>query len=229
MSNTINSTDFLNQYSVKDQEKKDTKELGQDVFLELMITQMRNQDPLDPQKNSEFVAQLAQFSSVEGIDKLNTGLEGIAKTMNSYGASLQSSQALQASSMVGRTVKVETDTAYLTDDKDINGTVYLSSDATDVAMNIYNDKGVRVSDVSLGEQTAGEIAFSFNGKDAEGNRLPAGKYRFEVLAKNGYRSIQMPIALSANVDSVTIGKNGTYSLNVAGYGSVSINDVKEIL
>src|SRR5690349_8345506 len=87
---------------------KKSNELGQDAFLELMITQMKNQDPLSPQSNSEFVAQLAQFSSVQGIEKLNANF-------NSFSSGFQSNQALQASSLVGRSVSVESKTSILVD------------------------------------------------------------------------------------------------------------------
>ncbi|WP_277395290.1 flagellar hook capping FlgD N-terminal domain-containing protein, partial [Pseudomonas viridiflava] len=71
--------------------------LGKDAFLQLLVTQLKNQNPLDPQDNSAFVAQLAQFSSLEGITTLNDTVSGIAGNYNS-------SQALQASSLVGRSV-----------------------------------------------------------------------------------------------------------------------------
>jgi flagellar basal-body rod modification protein FlgD len=78
--------------------------LGKDAFLQLLVTQMKNQNPLDPQDNGEFVAQLAQFSSLEGIQSLNDSVNGIL-------TGIGSSQALQASSLVGRSVIVQTDKA----------------------------------------------------------------------------------------------------------------------
>ena len=75
--------------------------LGKDAFLQLLVTQLKNQNPLEPQDNGEFVAQLAQFSSLEGITTLNTTVGGLA---NNLAGSLSSSQALQASSLVGRSV-----------------------------------------------------------------------------------------------------------------------------
>ena len=80
------STGLLSDISVREKygtTDTETQELGQDVFLELMVTQMRNQNPLDPQDNSEFVAQLAQFSSVEGLDKLNNTMEGFVGSFQS--------------------------------------------------------------------------------------------------------------------------------------------------
>lgn len=222
--NTI-STGALSDLSqqVKHAATPKSNELGQDVFLELMITQMRNQNPLDPQDNSEFVAQLAQFSSVEGLDKLNTTTENMASMF-------QSSQALQASSMVGREVKVVTETARFDNGHPIQGTIDLPSSSNSVEMNIYNSAGELVGHEFLGAKAAGEIGFVWEGKDSNGDQLPAGNYRFEALASVGNGDIeQLTTALSANIDSVSVGGNGILTLNVAGVGPVSMSSVREIL
>ncbi len=199
-----------------------SNELGQDVFLELMITQMRNQNPLDPQDNSEFVAQLAQFSSVEGLDKLNTTTENMS-------AMFQSSQALQASSMVGRTVKVNTETAILQPGGAIEGTIDVPTSTNSLEMSVYNTAGQLVDHKYLGPQASGDISFAWSGMGDDGESLPAGTYRFEVLASTESGSEQLSTALSANIDSVSVGNNGILTLNVAGVGPVSMSNVKEIL
>lgn len=225
MDNNMISTGLVSELSVQSKQAKEPKsnELGQDVFLELMITQMQNQNPLDPQDNSEFVAQLAQFSSVEGLDKLNTTTENMAATF-------QSSQALQASSMVGRKVKVETESAKLEADGLVAGTVELPFSTNSLEMNIYNSAGELAARDFLGAKAAGDISFSWNGQNELAEDLPLGTYRFEVLATASDGS-KMPVTthMSANVDSVTVGKNGTLTLNVAGVGPVSMSSVKEIL
>lgn len=219
------STGLLSELSVREKQaenKKDTKELGQDVFLELMVTQMRNQNPLDPQENSEFVAQLAQFSSVEGIDKLNN-------TMNNFVGSFQSNQALQASSMVGRMVKVNTDVSYLPQNGIIAGTIDLPASTNDVKMTIADANGQLISEILMGPQEAGEIAFAWDGVDENGVQQPPGVYRFVVQANIDGEPQQLNTALSANVDSVTVGANGAISLNVAGVGAIAMSGVREIL
>src|SRR5574344_1054483 len=80
------------------------KDLGKNEFLELLVAQLNNQNPLDPQDNGEFVAQLAQFSTLEGIEKLNDSMGDII-------SSVQSSQTLQAASLVGKSVIIPTGTA----------------------------------------------------------------------------------------------------------------------
>jgi len=208
---------------VKHADEPKSNELGQDVFLELMITQMQNQNPLEPQSNSEFVAQLAQFSSVEGLDKLNDTTEDMS-------AMYQSSQALQASSMVGRQVTVATETAILSAGGFVQGAIELPASSSNVTMNVYNSAGELVASDSLGQRPAGDIAFAWNGQDDDDELLPAGTYRFEALASTADDEVvQLGTYLSANIDSVSINGNGVVSLNVAGVGPVSMSNVREIL
>ena len=100
--NSNPASSVLDQYSTSTKNAAGTKsnEMGQDEFLKLMIAELNNQNPLDPQDNGEFIAQLAQFSTVEGLDKLNNTTETMSDGM-------RSSQALQASSLVGQSVIVE--------------------------------------------------------------------------------------------------------------------------
>ena len=219
------STGLLSELSAREKyapANTEKQELGQDVFLELMVTQMRNQNPLDPQDNSEFVAQLAQFSSVEGLDKLNNTMEGFV-------GSFQSNQALQASALVGRSVKVDSDTSYLAAAGRVAGTIELPQTTDDLRIVVYDSVGTRVAEEQMGSQSAGSLPFSWNGSNGQGGQLPPGYYRFEVLAKIDGSQTQIGTSLSANVDSVTVGANGTISLNVAGVGPVSMSQVKEIL
>lgn len=221
---SIVSSGLLSDLSIQQKQQGQTKsnELGQDAFLQLMITQMNNQNPLDPQSNSEFVAQLAQFSSVEGLDKLNNTVEDLSQ-------GFQSSQALQASSMVGRTVKVPAETAQLSNGGFVAGTINLPDATPDLSMNIYNAANQLVGQESLGAHNSGEIPFVWDGEANDGSQLPPGNYRFEVIAQSSEGPQQVATDLSANVDSVTVGRNGTLTLNVANVGPVSLANVSEIL
>lgn len=197
--------------------------MGQDVFMKLMVTQMQNQNPLDPQDGSEFVAQLAQFSSVEALDKLNKTTETMASTF-------QSGQALQASSMVGRTVKVEGNHANFETGRVVKGTVSLESSTSNLQMNVYNAAGELVDKKDMGDKAAGDITFEWDGKVDGGKTLPPGRYRFEVLAGTGDgKNKSVDLALSANVNSVTIGQGGRLTLNIEGVGPTSLTQVKEIM
>ncbi len=218
------STSILDNYGLdktKELEKK-KNELGQSAFLELMITQLNNQDPLSPQDNTEFVAQLAQFSSVEGIDRLNNTVADMASTF-------RSSQALQASAMVGRKVHVPGDHSMLSEGGKITGITDLESSTNQLTINIYDQIGTLVKQLDLGAAAQGEVDFAWDGKNKDGIKMPAGAYRLEAIANIGGESQTLPLAVSANVNSVTIGKNNDLTLNVEGVGAVKLNQVREIL
>lgn len=199
-----------------------SKALGQDSFLKLLITQLKNQNPLDPQDNTAFVAQLAQFSSLQGIQNLNT-------TVSSLASGMQSSQALQASALVGRSVSVATNKANLTAGSYIPGTVIVPESTADLNLNIYNSANELVFQKDLGAQKAGDLPFAWNGTATDGTKLPSGSYRFEALAKDRGKSVALATNLGANVNSVTIGANQDVILNVDGVGPVALKDVKDIL
>ncbi|MFT7132771.1 MAG: flagellar basal-body rod modification protein FlgD [Cyclobacteriaceae bacterium] len=207
---------------LKNRAEPEGEELDKNAFLKLMVAQMNNQDPLSPQENSEFVAQLAQFSSVEGIENMN-------KTMSQMANSMQSSQALQASGLVGRTVHINTDTSILSEGGVITGNINLENSTSNLMVNIMNSSGALVRQVEMGSQTRGDVRFAWNGQNAEGLQLPPGSYKFTAEASVGGTTEQMSLALSANVNSVTINPDRSVVLNVAGQGAVPLLEVAEIL
>ncbi len=215
-----NSSSLLDQYAIKTEKKDST--LGKDQFLQLLVAQMNNQNPLDPQTNSEFVAQLAQFSQVEGIDNLNTSVESILSRT-------QSSQALQASSLVGRKVILSTDTAVVDTSETFKGCVALTNASDNVYVNVLDKAGNQVSRINLGAQKVGQVTFMWDGKDSSGNVMAPGTYSFDALASVGGKDVAMGTSLPANVDSVTLGINGgEMLLNLAGLGSIGISKVQVI-
>lgn len=206
--------------------KKETPKKGDSLergdFLQLMMAQLKNQDPLSPEKGSEFVAQLAQFSTVQGVQDLNTNFQ----TMT---ASLKSSQALQASALVGHTVFVDSPTARLSNTGEILGSVTVEKPTDDTLINIYDSRGLLVRQELLGPQDPGEIRFAWDGRTDAGESLPAGLYRFEALGRVDGENVGLKTTLGANVNSVTIGAGGELLLNVDGVGPKQVSDVKEIL
>ena len=210
--------------------KQSSNELGQNAFLELMITQMENQNPLDPQDNTEFVAQLAQFSSVESLDKLNNSFDNFA-------ANMLSNQALQVSSLVGTSVAVPTSEAQLAEGAYVGGNITLPAATTDMTVNIYSDSGALLEAIPLGAQQAGNIAFRWDGNRIEINGkltawqsaqpIASGNFKFEVIATQNGKPQQLDTALTANVNSVTVDEKNQIMLNLAGIGPVSIDAVKQ--
>lgn len=196
--------------------------LGKDAFLQLLVTQMQNQNPLDPQDNGEFVAQLAQFSSLEGMQSLNSSVSTIV-------SSFQSSQALQASSLVGRNVIVQTDKAMVDTSKEMNGSINLTSSSTATTVGVYDSEGNLVRTLDLGTKAGGRIDFVWDGKDGDGEVVDPGTYTFKATATIDGVATAMSTNLPATVSSVTMGTNGSEMiLNLAGLGSVGLSKVQTI-
>ena len=209
----------LDQYQIKNQSSTN-KELGKNEFLNLLVAQLNNQNPLEPQGNGEFIAQLAQFSQVEGIEKLNT-------SMGSLLSGYQSSQALQASSMVGRKVIIPTDKAVVDTSESFKASLLLPTSSSNVYVNVYDRAGTAVSRINMGEQAAGNVSFIWDGKDASGYLLPPGTYKFEAQASYQGETKGLQTMLPANVDSVTLG-GSELMLNLAGLGTVPLSQVQVI-
>ncbi|AEB57850.1 flagellar basal body rod modification protein [Ectopseudomonas mendocina] len=219
MSTVSGTSSVLDQYQIK-QDTKQNKDLGKNEFLNLLVAQLNNQNPLEPQGNGEFIAQLAQFSQVEGIEKLNT-------SMGSMLSSFQSSQALQASSLVGRKVIVPSEKAVVDTSESLKASTVLPVSSSNVYVNVYDNSGSLVTRINLGEQAAGNVSFIWDGKDSSGNVAPPGTYKFEAQATYGSETKGLYTLLPANVDSVTLGGN-ELMLNLAGLGSVPLSQVQVI-
>lgn len=226
---SIETTDFYKTLQVQNQQlaaenTKKNGELGKDEFMRLLITQLENQDPLSPTDNTEFIAQMAQFSSLEGITNLNS-------TVEQFATSLQSTQALQASTLVGRSVQVLTNWTELEEGKSIKGTVDLKESSSDVFVAVYSGAGEYMGDISLGQRSAGEISFEWNGLDTDGEPFPAGAYQFRAFASRNGEHEGVDLYLSRNVYSVALnaGARGEIMLNLSGGDEpVPLRDVKII-
>ena len=213
----------LQHLSVKQPEKKESDGLGQDAFLELMLTQIQHQDPLNPMESGDFLSQMAQFGTVNGITELNGSFASLA-------SSLQSSQALQASTMVGNTVLIPGNEFSLNEGGSVSGAIELSSSTSNLVVNISDIYGQSVRQVDFGTQSSGLTKFSWDGLDNNGNALPAGKYKIEAAAVVNGDAVAQTVLVNAKVDSVTLSKSGGEPLlNLNGLGTVSIGDVREIM
>lgn len=220
--NSSNSSEILTSLSSTNNDAKKEDDLGTDAFLRLMIAQLQNQDPLSPAKNEDFVAQLAQFSSVEGIQNINAGIENLA-------TSFRSSQALEASSLVGRQVQINTDTATLSSAGPVRGTIELATSASNLTLVIEAADGQVVRTQNLGTNARGDVDFSWDGSNESGERLPDGQYRIRANGLVDGKNIDLPVAVGANVNSVTIGQNEDLVLNIEGVGAVPLSEVSRFL
>jgi len=194
---------------------------AQNRFMTLLVTQMKNQDPLNPMDNAQVTSQLAQLSTVSGIDKLNGTLESL---MGSY----QASQSMQASSMIGHGVLVPGSSINLG-----SGGAYMGADLTeaadDVKVTIRDGGGNIIHTADLGSKEIGTLSMQWDGSTDAGGSAPQGQYTFEVAATRAGKAITgvTPLAYGS-VASVSTNAQGV-TLNVPGIGSVGISDVRQIL
>jgi len=218
--NSIEQQQILQQYSstrLQETEEKDDK----NQFLELMIAQLENQNPLDPQDGAEFLSQLAQFSTVDGIERLND-------TMNGMADNYRSSQALQATALVGREVQLPSEIGYLDANGGISGSLQMTGSRSDIDVEIYSVQGELVRSISLGTQSGGDVPFTWDGMNSNGQRMPPGSYQVVAFANGGDEPEQLATNVTANVDSVTIDSFGSVTLNLNGLGQVPLDSVKQI-
>ncbi|WP_367607249.1 flagellar hook assembly protein FlgD [Legionella sp. W05-934-2] len=221
-SDSVNGTGATKWFDLMPKATEQKKELGQDDFLRLMIAQVQNQDPMDPKTNGDFMAQMAQFSTTDGIGKMQKSLANLA-------GSLQSAHALQATALVGKKVMVNSDKFALPEEGETQAMVQVPSGITDMKATIYNDKGEIVRQISLGSTSEAEMAINWDGMDNSGVRQKAGTYRIAVTGSYLGKGVALNTMTKASVDSVSIGQNGEgVRLNIAGIGSVSLDDVREI-
>lgn len=189
-------------------------------FMKLLITQMKNQDPLNPMDNAQVTSQMAQISTVSGIDKLNATLQNMA-------ASFSANQSLQASNMIGRTVLVPGSTLKLIDGKAIAG-VELPQSVDQLTVTIRNAAGAIVHSMDLGSKPEGVAVFAWDGITGSGTAAANGIYSFSVNALQGSKKIEGNTLAIGQVNSVSSGKDGML-LDVGGLGTVGFTDVKKIL
>jgi flagellar basal-body rod modification protein FlgD len=200
-------------------------------FMTLLVTQLKNQDPMNPLDNAQLTSQLAQLSTVTGVNKLNTTLESLK-------SSYQSSEALQAANMIGHGVLVEGNFVNLSGGKAIMG-VDLASAADKVQIIITDPRtGKDVQTIDLGPKAAGTIPLAWDGVIDPANvgagglpvTLQDGKYLMRVVATQGEDTLTDAKSLSFDsVASVTTSAKDGVKLNLPTKGVVSMADIRQIL
>ena len=198
------------------------KELGQEQFLELMTAQLQNQDPFKPMESGDFLSQIAQFSTVEGIGDLNDAFTGLSQ-------SLVSNQALQAANLVGREVLAPTGVAALRQGGSLRGSVELPAASGEVVVNVYDQAGQLVRRLDLGSQPAGPVAFQWDGLKNDGQFAPPGTYFISAEAGMDGQFEAVETLLASEVRSVTLSNSGGLLLDLDGIGSLDFSEVRQIL
>jgi len=207
---TVNGTKKTNSSSVAD---------VQDRFMTLLVTQMKNQDPLNPMDNAQVTSQMAQLATVTGIDKLND-------TMAALISSVQVGQSYQATSMIGHNVLVSGNTVSTEGAGGYFG-VELPVGADKLSITIKDSAGNTVRNVELGAQSEGTLPLTWDGKTNDGSVAATGDYKIEVAATIGGQAVEAASLGYAKVLSVS-NMNGGIKLNLSNNSSVGTTDVKEI-
>ena len=190
----------------------------QDRFLKLLVTQMKNQDPLNPLDNAQVTSQLAQISTVGGIDKLNS-------TISALSSQLLASQSVQSASIIGHDVYAVGSTLNL--NGKATGGFDLKQDADRVFVSIADGSGALVRTLELPGAKAGLSAFEWDGKTDFGGVAPNGTYVFQLTAARGNVTIPVEPLMAGRVGGISL-SNGL-KLNLEGGGEIGMTDLKRIL
>ena len=194
--------------------------LGKDDFLNLLIAQMQNQDPLNPTSSIEFTAQLAQFSSLEQLGNVNDNLA----ELKNFQASINNSQAV---SLIGKSVTANGNSIHLNDDRPVKCDFKLDGDARVVVASIYDDTGKFVADFERSNLSAGPHSLFWDGTDNSGRKLSNGHYTFEIMAADASgRNIDTSTYFSGMVEKVKFENNTSYL--ITGDQKIAMGDVISI-
>jgi flagellar basal-body rod modification protein FlgD len=200
-------------------------QLGQEDFMRLMVAQMENQDPTKPMDNFEFLSQIAQFGTVDGIQGIEKGVAGL-------GSAIMSGQALQAVDLVGRQIMTDSNLGQLagSEGATLDATIALPQNAAAVTLYVQDLNGQLVYSQPLGAASAGNQGVQWNGLDDSGNPLSPGQYRVSAEALIGGQAQAVPVYTHTEVVSVTIdGAGGAPVLSLSSGDQVSLAEVKSFL
>lgn len=203
-------------------EENENGMLTQADFFALLTKELANQDPTKPVDNNEMISQMTAFSTTDGVSQLN-------ESFNDFASSMTSSQALQASSLVGRSVLVEDNVFGMGEGEPVNGKIVTDKAASNVNIYVENIAGEIIQTVPVGSVGAGGSTFTWDGQTSNGEAAAAGAYRFRVAGLVDGQASELQTMTYRKVDSVTLaGANGSILLNLNGGSSMALADVVEV-
>ena len=199
----------------------------QDQFLRLLVSQMKNQDPLNPMDSAQMTSQLAQISSVQGIQNLTTSITSLLGQMNSL-------QTLNSANMIGGTALVNGSTMVLANNASTGtpmalGGYQLPSAADAGTISIKNASGAVVQTIPLPSTTQGVNTFQWNGVQADGTQAPAGSYSFAINATSGGKAVAATTLSAGVVQGIQQDANGVPQLNLGPLGLQPMSSVVEMI
>ncbi|MBK1726677.1 flagellar hook assembly protein FlgD, partial [Halorhodospira neutriphila] len=198
------------------------KSIGHEDFLQLMMTQLKNQDPTNPKDTDKMMGQIAQLTTASGIDQLQSDFEKFFEHM-------RSDQSLRAAQLVGREVMAEGSKARLPEKGELSALLQLERSVSGVTVEVQNQAGETVHRQQLGELGQGEHTFTWDGTNDQGERLSPGSYQVNAYAGAGESRESVTTLVGAPVTSVSMGQGGQPpQLNVAGLGELSLSEVQRV-
>lgn len=215
----ISTIGSISNASANSKEAKGGSVLGKEDFLNLLLKQLSYQDPLKPMDSTEFTTQLSQFSSLEELTNINSTLSDVL-------AFQQSMQNASVSNLIGKTVKVDGNAAYLTDKADMH--YELSDDASSVEITIYDSSGKLVRTDNLNAQNAGAQSYVWDGKDGYGNQMPEGSYTFEVDALDISGNPVKALTSATGTVTEVLFESGLTFIILDNGAKVNLSDIKSI-
>lgn len=202
--------------------EQDRGMLTQADFFALLTKELSNQDPTKPVDNNEMISQMTAFSTTDGVQKLND-------QFTSFSSSMTSSQALQASSLVGRSVLVEDNVFGTSEGELVKGKIVTDKPASNVNIYVENIAGEIIQTVPVGNIEAGGFTFKWDGQTSNGEAAKTGAYRFRIAGLVDGQASELQAMTFRKVDSVTLaGANGSILLNLNGGSSMALADVVEV-
>lgn len=195
--------------------------MGQEQFLTLMLAQLKNQDPLKPLEPGEFLGQLAQFSTVTGVQGMQSQMLGMVEA-------LRASQTVEGASLIGRAVLTEGHRAIFDGQMPVQGTVTVPESASAVELVVRDEFGVEVTRLLMGPG-AGEREYSWNGRLASGEPAAAGRYEVTALARFVDRTEALPVSVLSTVRSITVDAQGGGLLLNTENGTLTLASVRHVM
>ncbi|ENA0609128.1 flagellar hook assembly protein FlgD [Enterobacter bugandensis] len=201
----------------------------QSSFLTLLVAQLKNQDPTNPMQNNELTTQLAQISTVSGIEKLNT-------TLGSVSGQIDNSQSLQAANLIGHGVMIP-GTTVLAGSSTTDGTtttsttpfgVELQQAADKVTATITDSTGAVVRTIDIGELSAGVHTFTWDGSMTDGTTAPNGSYKVAISASSGTTQLVAQPLQFGLVQGVIKSSDGN-KLDLGTSGTTTLDEVRQII
>ncbi len=215
--------DSLSAGSKSNTGKKANDQLDQADFLRLLTTQLKNQDPTKPLDGQQFMAQLAQFSTLNGIIEMKESLDGLVQ-------SLQSTSSLQAANLVGRSVLLDSAKGYLNGGEPIKGRTDVTENVNNLTVIVNDASGREVRRLNLGAKSSSIVDFEWDGLDSNGAQAAPGVYTFRVegVVADG-KTVSFATQFWAKVSSVFLGQLGEEPiLDLAGLGRVGLSQVSAV-